>query len=134
MAQRMVRRAGITGEDGVAVSFGFKSLAAAVLISVLEELPYLGLAATLLTFPLHRFVLVTDRNVYVFKGRPFHQPGETLGKYPRGPGIVSRVRGKLTFSDGTVVWHSPLISWRAKAVAEAATAGSVPGEAAPVSA
>src|SRR5579875_3054076 len=105
MAERMVRRAGIEGESGVAVSFGFSSLMAAVIISILDELPYVGLAASLLTFPLHRFALVTDQHVYIFRGRPFHRPGEVLGRYPLGPGTVSRKRGKLTFSDGQVVWH-----------------------------
>jgi hypothetical protein len=120
MAERMVKRAGISGEQGVAVSFGFKSLVAAILISVLEELPYVGLAMTFLTFGLHRIVLVTDQHAYVYTDRPFHRPGEKLGEYPVGPGTASRVRGKLTFSDGQVVWHSPLFAGRAQRVEQAA--------------
>ena len=54
---------------------------------------------------------------------PFHQPGAQLGRYPLGPDTVSRVRGKLTFSDGQVVWHSPLFAWRVRQVAEAVRAG-----------
>jgi hypothetical protein len=123
MAQRMVKRAGLEGESGVTVAFGFSSLLAAIVISILDELPYVGFAMTILTFEWHRIVLVTDQHVYVMKDRPFHRPGAVLGKYPVGPGTVTRVRGKLTFSDGQIVWHSPLFAWRARAVAEAATQG-----------
>jgi hypothetical protein len=119
MAQRMVRRAKISGEEGVTISFGFSSLPAALIAGVLEELPYIGFAVALLTFWLHRTVLVTDRNVYVLRDLPFHRPGERLGMYPLGADTVTRVRGKLTFSDGLKVWHSPLFAWRTKQVAEA---------------
>lgn len=121
MAIRMVRRAGISGEEGVTVSFGFHSLAAAIIISILDEIPFIGLVSTLATFGLHRIVLVTDQNIYVFRARPFHRPGEVLGKYPVGPGAVSRVRGKLTFPDGLIVWHSPLFTFRAQRVVDTAT-------------
>lgn len=124
MARRMVRRARIEGESGVAVSFGFTSLAAAIIIGILSELPYVGLAMTLLTFRLHRIVLVTDQHVYVFRDWPFHIPGEVLGTYPVGPDAVTRVRGKLTFSDGLVVWHSPIFAFRARWVADAATSSA----------
>jgi hypothetical protein len=124
MAGRMVKRAGITGEEGVTVSFGFSSLGAAIMIGILDELPYVGLLLTFLTFGVHRIVLVTDQHAYVFKGRPWHRPGEVLGKYPHAPGTVERVRGKLTFSDGVVVWHSPLFAGRARRVADAANGGS----------
>ncbi len=122
MARRMARRAKLD-EEGVAVSFGFVSLWAAVIVSILSELPYVGLATTLLTFPLHRIVLVTDQRVYVFRDRPFHIPGEVLGAYPASPGSVTRVRGKLTFADGRVVWHSPLFTWRARRIEEAVDQG-----------
>jgi hypothetical protein len=121
MAQRMVKRAGITDETGVTVSFGFSSLLAAMTIGFLEELPYIGLALTFLTFSLHRIVLVTDQNTHVFRARPFHRPGDQLGVYAIGPAAVSRVRGKLTFSDGQGVWHSPLVAFRVRRVEEAAT-------------
>jgi hypothetical protein len=120
MAQRFVKRAGIQGEEGVTISFGFKSLMAVILISLLEELPYIGAFVTLLTFRWHRIVLVTDQHAYVYSARPFHRPREQLGQYPVGPGTVSRVRGKLTFSDGQEVWHSPLFTWRVAAVESAA--------------
>jgi hypothetical protein len=119
MAQRMVKRANISGEEGVTISFGFSSLAAAIVAGLLEELPYVGVAFTLLTFWLHRTVLVTDQNVYVFRDLPFHRPGERLGQYPLGPDTVTRVRGKLTFSDGLAVWHAPVFAWRVRQVAEA---------------
>ena len=123
MARRMVSRAGISGEEGVTVSFGFKSLFAALWLSVLEELPFgIGLVMTFVTFPLHRIVLVTDQHTYVFKARPFHRPGEMLGQYPHGPGAFSRKRGRLTFPDGQFVWHSPLFASRVKRVAQAAGA------------
>jgi len=123
MAERMVKRAGIEGEQGVTVSFGFQSLWAAIVVGFLDELPYVGLFMTFLTFGVHRFVLVTDQKVRVLRGRPFHRPGEVLAEYARGPGTVSRVRGRLTFSDGQEVWHSPLFAGRVKRIEEAANGG-----------
>src|SRR5580692_5819574 len=109
MAVRYARRAKISGEEAVTISFGFSSLAIAILAGVLEELPYVGLLIALLFFHFHRTVLVTDQHVYVYRDLPFHQPGAQLGKYPLGPDTVTRVRGKLTFSDGQVVWHGPVV-------------------------
>ena len=126
MAGRYVRRTKIVGEEGVTISFGFSSLAIAIVAGVLEELPYVGLLSALLFFYFHRTVLVTDRHAYVFRDLPFHQPGEQLGQYPLGPATVTRLRGKLTFSDGQVVWHSPLFAWRVRQVAEAVQAGGAP--------
>lgn len=128
MAQRMVRRAGIEGEEGMAVAFGFKSLWAAILISLLEELPYLGLVMTFVTFPLHRILLATDKSTYVFSGRPFHRPGDKLAEYPNGPGTASTgegflYRSQVTFNDGQIVWHSPFFAWRLRAVMEVTNAG-----------
>jgi hypothetical protein len=123
MAVRYARRAKISGEDAVTISFGFSSIAIAILAGVLEELPYVGLLFALLFFHFHRTVLVTDQHVYVYRDLPFHQPGAQLGKYPLGPDSVTRVRGKLTFSDSQVVWHSPLLAWRVRQVAEAVRAG-----------
>ncbi len=122
MAKRYARRAKISGEEGVTISFGFSSLPVALIASVLEELPYVGLMFALLFFHFHRTVLVTDQHVYVFRDLPFHRPGERLSEYPLGPDTVTRVRGKLTFSDGRVVWHSPLFAWRVRQVAEAVRA------------
>lgn len=56
----------------------------------------------------------------MFRSRPFHQPGKVLGQYPLGPGTVQRVRGKLTFPDGIVVYHSPIYQRRAQLVEECA--------------
>ena len=123
MAQRYVRRAKIAGEEGVTISFGFSSLMAALIAGVLEELPYVGIVLALLFFRYHRTVLVTDQRVYVFRDLPFRQPGKRLGEYPLGSGTLTRVRGKLTFSDSQVVWHSPLFAWRVRQVAEAVDAG-----------
>jgi hypothetical protein len=125
MAQRMVKRAGIEGEEGVTISFGFSSLVAAMIVGFLEEIPYVGLLLTFVTFSVHRYALVTDKNVYLIQGRPFHRPGPILGKWPVGPDTVTRVRGKLTFPDGQVAWHSPLVSYRVKRVEEAATSGAL---------
>ncbi|MGH2865569.1 MAG: hypothetical protein ACRDJX_10035 [Solirubrobacteraceae bacterium] len=123
MAGRYARRAKISSEEAVTISFGFSSLTMALIAGVLEELPYVGLLVALLFFHFHRTVLVTDRQVYVFRDLPFHQPGARLAQYPLGPGTVTRVRGKLTFSDGLVVWHSPLFAWRVQQVAEAVQTG-----------
>jgi hypothetical protein len=119
MAARYARRAKISDEEGVTISFGFSSLWVAVIAGVLEELPYVGFALALLLFHFHRTVLVTDRQVHVFRDLPFHRPGERLSEYPLGPDTVMRIRGKLTFSDGLVVWHSPLFAWRVRQVATA---------------
>jgi hypothetical protein len=119
MAGRYARRAKVSGEQGVTISFGFSSLAAAIIGGLVEELPYVGFVVALLFFRFHRTVLVTDQHVYVFRDLPFHRPGERLGGYPLGPDTVTRIRGRLTFSDGLVVWHSPLFAWRVRQVAEA---------------
>jgi hypothetical protein len=123
MAGRYVRRTNISGEEAVTISFGFSSIAIAILAGVLEELPYVGIVFALAFFHFHRTVLVTDRHVYVYRDLPFHQPGAQLGQYPLGPDTVTRVRGKLTFSDGQIVWHNPLFAWRVRQVAEAVQAG-----------
>jgi hypothetical protein len=123
MAARYARRAKISGEEPVTISFGFSSLAMAIVAGVLEELPYVGLVSALLFFRFHRTVLVTDQHVYVYRDLPFHQPGARLGEYPLGPGTLVRVRGKLTFSDGQIVWHSPLFAWRVTQVAQAVESG-----------
>lgn len=119
MAGRYSRRANIEGEQAVTISFGFSSLAIAIIAGILEELPYIGFALAIAFFHFHRTVLVTSEHVYVYRDLPFHKPGAQLGKYPLGPETVTRVRGKLTFSDGQVVWHSPLFAWRVRQVAEA---------------
>ena len=75
MAVRYARRANVSGEEGVTISFGFSSLAIAVIAGVLEELPYVGFALAMLFFHFHRTVLVTDRHAYVFRDLPFHRPG-----------------------------------------------------------
>ena len=125
----MVKRADIQGEEGVAVAFGYKSLWAAFLIgaleSVSERIPFLPLVITLATWPLHRIVLVTDKNSYLFRSRPFHRPGARLGEYPIAPGTVALGQGffsrrKLTFNDGQEMWHSWAFGWRVVAVEQAA--------------
>ncbi|HTW12449.1 MAG TPA: hypothetical protein VME01_06890 [Solirubrobacteraceae bacterium] len=123
MASRYARRARIN-EQAVTISFGFSSLWIAIIAGVFEEVAYIGFFVGLLLFRFHRTVLVTEQHVYIFRDLPLHQPGAELGRYPVGPGTVSRVRGKLTFSDGQVVWHSPLFAWRVRQVAEAAQGGA----------
>jgi hypothetical protein len=123
MAGRYVRRTNISGEEGVTISFGFSSLAVAIVSGILEEIPYIGIFIGVAFFHFHRTVLVTDKHVYIYRDLPFHRPGAQLGVYELGPGTVSRVRGKLTFSDGQVVWHSPLFAWRVRQVADAVQAG-----------
>jgi hypothetical protein len=129
MAGRMVKRAGIEGEEGVAVAFGYKSLWAAFLIGALEagaeRIPLLPLVITLLTWPLHRIALVTDQHAYLFRSRPFHRPGHRLGEYPIEQGTASLGHGlfsrrKLTYSDGQEIWHPWAFGWRVKAVEQAA--------------
>lgn len=123
MAQRYVGRTGIMNEEGVTIAFGFSSLRIAIISGLLEELPYIGILLGLAFFHFHRTVLVTDKHAYIYRDLPFHRPGEELGRYDLGPNTVTRVRGKLTFSDGQVVWHSPLFAWRIRQVADAIQAG-----------
>lgn len=118
MAGRYARRANLSNETAVTISFGFSSLAIAILAGLLELIPYVGVLIGLLFFHFHRTVLVTEERVYVYRDLPFHQPGSLLAAYPLGPGTVTRVRGKLTFINGEVVWHSPLFAWRVRQVAE----------------
>jgi hypothetical protein len=124
MAQRYVKRTNIAGEEGVTISFGYVSLLMAIVCGIVEEFPYVGAAFALGFFRYHRTVLVTDHHVYIFRDLPFHRPGAMLGEYEHGPDTVTRVRGKLTFSDGQVVWHAPIFAWRVKQVAEAVQAST----------
>ncbi len=137
MAQRMVRRAHLD-EQGVAVCFAYNNLLTTWLIGTVEDLirfvPSIGeildLAFGLLTFYFHRIVLVTDKNVYVYRDWPFHFPGKQLAAYPRhaglvtlgspNPGAMSKFmrRGQLTFEDGHVVYHPILWIRRAKYIAQ----------------
>jgi hypothetical protein len=126
MAARYVRRTGIVNEGAITISFGFSSFPMAIVAGVLEEIPYVGILVALAFFHFHRTVLVTDKHVYVYRDLPFHQPGKQLGMYPLGHDTVTRIRGKLTFSDGQVVWHSPLFAWRVRKVEEAVYAGRTP--------
>jgi hypothetical protein len=126
MAARYLGRTNISGEQAVTISFGFSSLPIAIVAGLLEELPYVGMAFALLFFHFHRTVLVTDEHVYIYRDLPFHRPSDQLGQYPLGPETVTRVRGKLTFSDGQKVWHSPIFAWRVRQVAEAVQVVAVP--------
>jgi hypothetical protein len=137
MARRMVRRAHLN-EEGVAVCFAFNNLLTTVLIGTVEDVvqyvptvgDLIGLAISMLTFYFHRIVLVTDKNVYVYRDWPFHFPGKQLAAYPRHPGLVqlgspnpggfSRFirRGQLTFEDGHVVYHGILWIRRARYIVQ----------------
>jgi hypothetical protein len=137
MAQRMTKRAHIN-EQGVAVCFAFNNLLTTVLIGTVEDavryVPTFGdaieLAISVLTFYFHRIVLVTDRNVYVYRDLPFHFPGKQLAAYPRHAGLVklgspnpggfSRFirRGQLTFEDAHVVYHGILWIRRARYIVQ----------------
>ena len=133
MAQRMAKRAHVN-EQGVAVCFAFNNLLTSLLIGAVEDVarlvPSVGdlieMVISILTFYFHRIVLVTDRNVYVYRDWPFHFPGKQLAAYSRHVGVVklgspnpggfSRFirRGQLTFEDGHVVYHGILWIRRAK--------------------
>jgi hypothetical protein len=124
MAKRVARRAHLN-EEGVAVCFAYNNLLTSLLIGVAEDvarfIPTVGsaieLAIGLLTFYFHRIVLVTDRNVYVYRDWPLHFPGKQLAAYTRHAGLVSLGsprpgsissfirRGQLNFEDGQVVYH-----------------------------
>jgi hypothetical protein len=124
----------------VAVCFAYNNLLTTVLIGTVEDVvryvPSVGdlieMAISVLTFYFHRIVLVTDRNVYVYRDWPFHFPGKRLAAYPRHAGVVrlgspnpgsfSKMirRGQLTFDDGHVVYHSILWIRRAKYIAQEA--------------
>jgi hypothetical protein len=137
MARRIARRANVN-EEGVAVAFAFNNLLTCLLIGIVEDIaeyvPTIGslieLAIGIVTFYFHRIVLVTDKNVYVFRDWPFHFPGKQLAMYPRHPGLVtlgspntggfSRFirRGQLNFEDGHVVYHGILWIRRARYIVQ----------------
>ena len=140
MAKRMARRAHVQGEGAVAVAFTFNNLATSVILGAVDDavrfVPVIGsfvsLAISILGFYFHRIVLVTERNVYVFRDWPFHFPGKLLMKLERGPGVVQLGapaanpvmrfirRGQLTFRDGTIVYHSVIYIRRARYIAQEA--------------
>lgn len=140
MAKRVARRAHVDGEGAVAVAFTYNNLATMIILGVLEDavrfVPAIGsfvaLAFSILGFYFHRVVLVTDRNVYVFRDWPFHYPGKLLMKDERGPGVVRLGapaassfmrfvrRGQLTFRDGTIVYHTVVFIRRAQYIAQEA--------------
>jgi hypothetical protein len=119
MASRIAKRAGLN-EPGVAVSFGFNSWVALLILGLFEDLPlpYVGLIVSIVAFAWHRIVLVTETNVYVMRDWPFHYPGKIIGQYTRGPGVTTLgathrsglvrflLRGQLQFQDGLSVYHS----------------------------
>jgi hypothetical protein len=137
MARRVARRARVN-EQGVAVCFAYNNLLTSLLIGVVEDIaryvPTIGavieLAISILTFYFHRIVLVTERNVYVYRDWPFHIPGKQLAAYQRHAGLVklgspntggfSRFirRGQLTFEDGHVVYHGILWIRRAQYIVQ----------------
>jgi hypothetical protein len=66
-----------------------------------------------------RVVLVTDQKVRVFKdGRLSEAPGQVLGTYPPGTGVLSQNNRQVTFPDGEIVEFSA--SSEAKRVIEPA--------------
>ena len=113
-------------EQGRAVAFSYSSAWATWLFAVIEraaeEIPFMDLAVTIISFHWHRIIVVTDQRTYLLRARLFHQPGEVLGMYPLGPGSMTRVRGKLTFADGQQAYHLPIFAWRMRQVAQAAGA------------
>jgi len=140
MAKRIARRAHVEGEDAVAVAFTYNNLATTVILGAIDDtvrfVPVIGsfvaLAFSVLGFYFHRIVLVTNRNVYVFRDWPFHYPGKLLMKNERGPGVVHLGapaassfmrfirRGQLTFQDGTIVYHTFVFIRRAQYIAQEA--------------
>jgi hypothetical protein len=144
MARRVAKRAHLN-EDGVAVCFAFNNLLTSLLIGVVEDavryVPTVGslieLVISIVTFYFHRIVLVTDKNVYVFRDWPFHIPGEQLATYARHAGLVKLGsphpggfskfirRGQLTFEDGHVVYHGILWIRRARYIVQV---GNTPAE------
>jgi hypothetical protein len=140
MATRMARRAHVDGEGAVAVAFTYNNLATTIILGAIDDavrfVPVIGalvgLAFSILGFYFHRIVLVTDKNVYVFRDWPFHYPGKLLMKAERGPGVVQLGapasssfmrfirRGQLTFRDGTIVYHTVIFIRRAQYIAQEA--------------
>lgn len=137
MAKRMAKRAKLP-EDAVAIAFTFNNLFTMVVFGIVEDIakfiPSVGdlieMAISLVSFYWHRVVLVTDSHVYIYRDLPFHRPGKQLHVFERGLGLVAIGspktgwwskfirRGQLTFSDGTVVYHSVLWIKRARYIAQ----------------
>lgn len=136
MARRVAKRAKLD-EEGVAVCYAYNNLLTSLLVGLVEEIvqiiptigPLAEMGIGLLTFYFHRIVLVTDRNVYVYRDWPFHLPGKQLAAYPRHPGLLTLGRparggskfirrGQLNFEDGHVVYHGILWIRRARYIAQ----------------
>lgn len=119
MAARIARRARLD-ETAVAVSFGFNTWVAMLILGLLSDLPlpYVGLIVSIVGFAWHRIVLVTETDVYVMRDWPFHYPGKVIAHYKREPGLTILgsthanglvrflLRGQLRFRDGGTVYHS----------------------------
>ena len=113
-AAETIKRAGIADKRGVVVVEGFASSGAETFDDTIGDLIP---GASLLVSGARRVVLVTDRNVYLFKGRRFDQPGARLGCYPIEPGVLSFDGREVSFPDGQVV---RLTNFQAEVLAQAA--------------
>jgi hypothetical protein len=104
-ANETVGQAGIAGERGLAVQVGFKSSSAGTFDDVLGDvIP----GASMLVNGARRVVLVTDRNVHLFRGPRYDRPRERLGTWGTGPTAMSFDGKKVTFPDGQTVYLSQL--------------------------
>lgn len=111
-AAETVKRAGITGERGLAVQEGMASSGANKFEDTAGDLIP---GASMLASRARRTVLVTDHRIRLFKGRP-HKPGTLLGTYEREPGVLWFDGDKLTFPDEQVVY---MTSYQARVLASA---------------
>jgi hypothetical protein len=113
-AGAMVQRVGIRGETGIALGEGFASSRASTFDDTLGDvIP----GASALVSGARRIVLVTDRNVYLFKGS-HDRPGEQLAVYQISPAVMSFNGTHLTFPDGQTVFLS---AYQGEALAAAAS-------------
>jgi hypothetical protein len=121
-AAEAAKHAGIVDERARAAEEGFASSRARDFEDLLgDTIP----GASMLVGGSRRVVLVTDQNVYLFKGRR-DQIGARLGVYPIAPGVMSFDGRKLAFSDGQCVYLS---SYQAQVLESAARVDAKQGTA-----
>jgi len=121
MATETLRRAGIADERGVTVQECFASSGAQNFDDFLGDMIP---GASMLVNAARRVVVVTERNVYLFRGRSFDRPSERLAKYQIDTNVITRNGNKLVFPDGQAVYLS---AYQAKTVVDAVRAPAYKG-------
>jgi hypothetical protein len=102
-AAKTVKRAGLEGERGVVVVEGMASSGAGAFDDTVGDIVP---GSSMLVNRSRRVVLVTDRHVYVFRGRRYDRPGKRLGVFPVGPQAMSFDGSKVRLPDESAIYVS----------------------------